>query len=234
MCALHQNSDRQDISGLLLLVTATARTLREATALAATTAATAITTEATTATEATATAPTTLTVAAVAALDRLETVISRGGRVVLLSRLGGRVVISPALRVGRGRGSSRGGIHAGLGLARVAGDLNILLLRGRRLVASVPLALASGGVGSLIPSLRIRRSAGARLSASRRGLMNIAVGQDRSSGLLCRGIRSSLSARLSFGLELGLYSLLSGGLGGSLSLNKRSVVGNSSLLNLGN
>jgi hypothetical protein len=62
----------------------------------------------------------------------------------------------------------------------------------------------------------------------------MAVGQDRSSGLLYWGIRNSLSAWLRLGPGLGLYSLLRGGLGGSFSLNKRSVIGNSSLLNLGN
>lgn len=115
------------------------------------------------------------------------------------------MIVSPGLAVGWRRRLGRGGVHTGLGLAGLTGNLDVdPLLRLCHAGAGIPLTLA-GGVGSAVGNIGIGRNT----SRGRSFLGAVAVGQG-SGGTLFNLGKASVGNR---GVGLDVVLLLLGGLG---------------------
>ena len=142
--------------------------------------------------------------ATAATLNRLETII--GGSSRRGSSFGLGVIVSPGLVVGWRRRLGRGGGHAGLGLAGLAGNLDVdPLLRLCHAGAGIPLTLA-GGVGSAVGNICIGRN-----TSSGRSLFSAAAVGQGSGGTVFNLGKAGVGNR---GVSLDLVLLLLGRLGG--------------------
>lgn len=146
-----------------------------------------------------------------------------------------RLVVSPGLGRAGGRRGGRSSLNASLGLSRVAGDLDPILLSdgGAKIVGGgVPLGLGSG-IGSVVADVSDCRSGNGW------GVLGVAVGQrGRSTGRVDLGQGGVCDSGVRLDLLLlgrsGSFDCLGSGLGLGLGRGERAGMGHRRHLNLGN